>query len=67
MGKYIYDKRKEISSQLKHAVPIVCKGKIEHTKELIQNTSNGATFMYKVNQKTTSNIFAPTNPQYQNE
>ena len=60
---------KRLSSQQKHAIRIICsKGKFEHIKQLFQlnkilnvyklNILNVATFMYKVNQKTATNIQA---------
>ena len=59
---------KELSSQQKHAMRIICnKWKFEYTKQLFQlneipnvyklNVVNVATFMYKVNPKTAPNIF----------
>ena len=59
---------KELSSQQKHAMRIICnKWKFEHTKQLFQsnkilnvyklNIVNVAKFMYKVNPKTAPNIF----------
>ena len=59
---------KELSSQQKHAMGIICnKLKFEHTKQSFQsnkilkvyklNNKNITTFMYKVNPKTAPNIF----------